>query len=408
MSIDWTDEQNDAIVADYFAMLADDMAGRSYVKAKHNRLLQAAIRRPRGSIEFKHRNISAVLKGLGEFWVPGYKPAFNFQASLIDAVARWLDNHPDWLTPASRVNASKASSSVGENAALWIGPPPTHSNLPPPVELEKMMEIAQRFDVASRDARNRALGRAGEERVLAHEHASLLAAGRTDLANRIRWVSHVDGDGAGYDIQSFETDGGVPLPHAEIVKHAGYWGMALTVLGALFLVAVRLAGGVVASFLEGTFGMVSKKLGPCRGKKESQLPRGPRYHAHPSPILTIVGRAFAGYVDVVITLAYFETTRAFVSQSATESMTLAKCMLLLAFSGGASVFQLPVLGWFTQIGLVAAAISSFYGAAPEASTACAATLLLVTFLGIVPVGLIWAQFEHVSLRKVTVESEHAG
>jgi hypothetical protein len=24
------------------------------------------------------------------------------------------------------------------------------------------------------------------------------------------------------------------------------------------------------------------------------------------------------------------------------------------------------------------------------------------------VGLIWAQFEHVSLRKVTVESEHAG
>jgi hypothetical protein len=32
---------------------------------------------------------------------------------------------------------------------------------------------------------------------------------------------------------------------------------------------------------------------------------------------------------------------------------------------------------------------------------------LVTFLGIVPVGLIWAQFEHVSLRKVTAESGQA-
>jgi hypothetical protein len=53
-------------------------------------------------------------------------------------------------------------------------------------------------------------------------------------------------------------------------------------------------------------------------------------------------------------------------------------------------------------------MSSFYGAGPEASTACAATLLVVTFLGIVPVGLIWAQLEHVSLRKITVESEHAG
>jgi hypothetical protein len=66
-----------------------------------------------------------------------------------------------------------------------------------------------------------------------------------------------------------------------------------------------------------------------------------------------------------------------------------------------------VLGWFTQIGLVAAAIASFYGAAPEASTACAATLLLVSFLAIVPVGLIWAQFEHVSLRKLTAESGQA-
>jgi hypothetical protein len=30
MAADWTDCQNDAIVADYFAMLADDIAGRHY------------------------------------------------------------------------------------------------------------------------------------------------------------------------------------------------------------------------------------------------------------------------------------------------------------------------------------------------------------------------------------------
>ncbi len=70
-----------------------------------------------------------------------------------------------------------------------------------------MTAIARKYDVAERDARNRALGRAGEERVLAHERASLLAAGRTDLAERIRWVSDVDGDGAGYDILSFDIDG---------------------------------------------------------------------------------------------------------------------------------------------------------------------------------------------------------
>jgi hypothetical protein len=89
-------------------------------------------------------------------------------------------------------------------------------------------------------------------------------------------------------------------------------------------------------------------------------------------------------------------------------MNLSRCILLLAVSGGASVFQLPILGWFTQIAAVAAVMVSFYGAAPEASTACAATLLVVSFLGIVPIGLIWAHFEHVSLRKITAEGRHAG
>ena len=56
----WTDAENDLIVADYFAMLAADVAGQSYNKAAHNRDLQAQIDRNRSSIEFKHQNISAV------------------------------------------------------------------------------------------------------------------------------------------------------------------------------------------------------------------------------------------------------------------------------------------------------------------------------------------------------------
>jgi hypothetical protein len=203
----WTEEQNDAIVADYFAMLADDIAGRPYSKVEHNRLLQAIIGRPRGSIEYKHQNISAVLKGLGEDWIPGYKPAFNFQASLVDAVVRWLNRHPDWLVSTARMAMNPSPSALQEEAMLWIGPPPTHSNAPPPNELEQMTAIARKYDVAERDARNRALGRAGEERILAHERANLLAAGRSDLAGRIRWVSQIDGDGAGYDILSFDPDG---------------------------------------------------------------------------------------------------------------------------------------------------------------------------------------------------------
>jgi hypothetical protein len=52
-------------------------------------------------------------------------------------------------------------------------------------------------------------------------------------------------------------------------------------------------------------------------------------------------------------------------------------------------------------------LQPLFGMSAETAMACAATLLVITFLGIAPVGLIWAQFEHVNLRKVTAESEEA-
>jgi len=213
----WTDTENDLIVADYFAMLADDIAGRPYNKAEHNRDLQARIDRNRSSIEFKHQNISAVLKGLGEDWILGYKPAFNFQMTLVDAVARWLALNPAWL---GRQVGLRPAGGLREAAQIWTGPPPTMSNHPPPQELEQMLHIAQKFDVAGRDERNRALGRAGEERVLAHERSVLRSAGRDDLARKVRWVSEEDGDGAGYDIASFASDG---LPRLIEVKTTNGW-----------------------------------------------------------------------------------------------------------------------------------------------------------------------------------------
>ena len=212
----WTDAENDLIVADYFAMLAADFAGQSYNKAAHNRDLQTQIDRNRSSIEFKHQNISAVLRALGEDWIPGYKPAQNYQGTLEDAVARWLELNPGWL---SRIPDQPAMG-LREAAQLWIGPPPTLSNQPPPAELEQTIATARKFDVAERDERNRALGRAGEERALAHEKAVLDGSGRSDLASKVRWVSEEDGDGAGYDIASYAPDG---RPRLIEVKTTNGW-----------------------------------------------------------------------------------------------------------------------------------------------------------------------------------------
>ena len=200
----WTDEENDLIVADYFAMLVDDLAGKPLNKAASYRQLADRIDRSAKAIEYKHQNISAVLKALGETWLTGLAPAFNFQSSLEDAVLRWMNSHPEWVL---RAPGNRPSTGLHDAAQIWIGTPPTLSNQPPPQELDLMLRIARKSDVAGRDERNRVLGRAGEERVLAYERSVLRSAGRDDLARKVRWVSEEDGDGAGYDIASFEQDG---------------------------------------------------------------------------------------------------------------------------------------------------------------------------------------------------------
>lgn len=208
----WTDDENDLVVADYFRMLSADLSGQSYSKAGHARqLMERLENRSQAAIEYKRRNLSAVLQGLGDTWLHGYLPAYNIQASLEDAVARWLAHNPDWLDSIPALEPADA-------APLRIAPPPTLTNRPLPEGHDKMSGIAVRFDAAGRDERNRALGRLGERLALAHERTVLTRAGRADLARDVRWVSQEDGDGAGYDIASFDPDGAIRLLEVKTTK----------------------------------------------------------------------------------------------------------------------------------------------------------------------------------------------
>jgi hypothetical protein len=195
------------------------------------------------------------------------------------------------------------------------------------------------------------------------------------------------------------------LPHPELLTRVAKTGLLGTVVLAAFTISVRLAGGAVAAFMEKALGIVSHKLAQSVGHKIHTFRAGldtlRSFSDFGAAVLLSLG------MWVVISIAYLETTRAFVASPQLASMTLPRCMVLMASSLVASGFQLPIIGWFTQIGLIAAAMTSFFSVAAEPATACSATLLFVTFLSIIPVGLIWAQFEHVSLRKITVESEHA-
>ncbi|HEX5071284.1 MAG TPA: hypothetical protein VFV78_13795 [Vicinamibacterales bacterium] len=65
--VDWSRDEVELIVADYFAMLRAELSGDPVNKKEHNRRLQQRLNdRSAGSIEFKHANISAALLNLGD------------------------------------------------------------------------------------------------------------------------------------------------------------------------------------------------------------------------------------------------------------------------------------------------------------------------------------------------------
>lgn len=198
----WGDDELDHIVADYFNMLQAELAGITYVKAHHSAALMETIGRTHRSIEFKHMNISAVLRELGLPTIRGYKPKENYQGAIFDAIDRYLSSHHSIFE-----REATPTQGVGEAAAIWEEPPPTPDFLSArrPERLERLI---RKFDPVERDFRNRVLGEAGEQTIYDLECRRLIAAERNDLARKVRWVSKEDGDGAGYDILSFDAENG--------------------------------------------------------------------------------------------------------------------------------------------------------------------------------------------------------
>lgn len=196
----WQDDELDAIVADYFAMLTAELSAQPYVKSRHSQALMAQIGRTHRSVEFKHQNISAVLDVLGLPWIPGYKPKRNYQNAIFGAIERYLTKYPAILEPVA------AQAPLALPPAEIFVPPPllTPANGPMP---ESLRRLVRKFDPVERDHRNRSLGKAGEEFVIDVERRQLIEAGRADLAKKIRWIAAEDGDGAGYDVLSFDVAG---------------------------------------------------------------------------------------------------------------------------------------------------------------------------------------------------------
>jgi hypothetical protein len=193
------------------------------------------------------------------------------------------------------------------------------------------------------------------------------------------------------------------LPHHEALQHTALGGLVITIALAAFAITVRASGRAVADLAERTLGSLSPGLGHSVAAKIRAFRDG-------LDSITTLGEFFLALglsllMWGFITGAYLATTRAFVLSPELSSMTLARCLVLMAASMVGSMVQLPVIGWFTQIGVTTGVMQQVFHVQFEPALACGAMLLIVTFMCVIPLGLLWARVEHVSLKKVSEQSE---
>jgi hypothetical protein len=114
------------------------------------------------------------------------------------------------------LTGSKAASPFPdalEDSLIIIGPELQQTAPPPRTSTDghgvptTVFQSKKTPDHAKRDAGNRKLGCAGELLVVAHEKRELEMAGRQDLADLVEHTAAVEGDGAGFDVRSFLSDG---------------------------------------------------------------------------------------------------------------------------------------------------------------------------------------------------------
>lgn len=206
MSRNWSEYEVRETVQDYFDMLSKEIRRIPYKKSEHRSALKKKLNgRSDASIEFKHQNITAVLLDIKVPFIAGYKPRWNYQKLLVPVIVQYLDGHDFWKVNFEQFTETAVELPAKVDFAKWLAPVPQLAQAKEAV-VEYQPRISK-VDYLAKEQANRLLGEQGEELVLQYERWRLAQEDKAGLADTVEWVSKEQGDGAGFDILSKNTDG---------------------------------------------------------------------------------------------------------------------------------------------------------------------------------------------------------
>jgi hypothetical protein len=196
------------------------------------------------------------------------------------------------------------------------------------------------------------------------------------------------------------------IPHPEYYvrfREAGFFLTALVAGTAIAAVVIRRNGERTAQWVEQRFSHLPSGFGHKLGQKVREFGMGLNTIHGPFSLLSLTAVSVGMWY--VIALSYQEVTHSYGVDAL--AIPVSQLLILMFSSMVGSMLQLPAVGGGSQMATIAT-LSSVFDVPPELAASCGILLWLVTFAAVVPVGLLLAHHERLSLRKLSVESHQSG
>jgi glycosyltransferase 2 family protein len=195
------------------------------------------------------------------------------------------------------------------------------------------------------------------------------------------------------------------LPNRNLASEVR-WSAGLFLCGIVVLAAVavvlRKSGYAIAAYLEKRFEGHGHKFVHGLASKIVSFTDGLQVISDASSFLQLFGLSVAMWA--LIALAYWLLTHAYGGEL--SHLGIASIMLLMVSAMFGSLIQLPGVGGGSQLATIAV-INKIFGVDNEIAVSCGMLLWVATFMSVIPVGLLMARREHLSLRAVAAAEEKA-
>lgn len=192
------------------------------------------------------------------------------------------------------------------------------------------------------------------------------------------------------------------LPYHQKFHAVGYAIVGLTAAVAALILAVRLAGSAVARTLGSLIGRFSPSAGAATAGKVFAFRAGLNVISSFPDFLLLVFISLAMWATIAV--SYVLVLKAF--PPPVHNLTIAHSLVLMGFSVVGSIVQLPGVGGGAQVGTISA-LTLLFGIPGELAISAGIIVWLVTTMSVIPVGLLYAKIEGISIGQVARRSEDA-